>query len=1049
MKKFLTIAILMLSVAAFSQEKTITGIVKDDTGYPAIGVSIVVKGTKNAAMTNLDGEYIIKAAKGAILRFSYVGMETAEIKLGDQQTVNITLKNKDLQLDEVVVVGYGTVKKSDLTGSVSSLKGEELTKIGAVGIDQALAGRVAGLVVTQGSGEAGTGSSIKIRGISSLNGSEPLYIIDGVPIDNTSVGGLGNQDMASSALSPMSLVNPSDIESIEVLKDASATSIYGSRGANGVIMITTKKGKVGKGIIAIDLESGITTVPHFIDELDSNHYTILREEAWKNAGNLTARNQVRLDSANAGLLKTTDWQKSIMHTGSQTNTNLNFSGGTKEMRYLISNSILDIKGIIDGTNYQRITSRVNLDAGISEKLRVGTTINYAHVNNDQSSISTGVNNLRGATSAITRALLAAPTTGLLADDNDEGIELWTPTTALAANKYNNIMTQLIANMYLQYDFTKDLNFKSTFAYQERNTAQRYYQYNILPNNVAEGGRAKTGDTRASTTTFTNTLNYNKKIKEHAINALLGQSMESNVTEGVYVSNYGFANDLLTYYDPGSAAFKDPDKMTYFDTHLASFFGRINYSYKNKFLLTFSGRFDGASKFAENNKWAFFPSGAISYKLSEEKFIKNINSISELKLRLSYGTSGNQAISTYQSLDQYASGLTPFNESTTTIYYQSQLPNPDLTWETTTQLDAGIDVGFFKRKLTATFDYYNKLTDHLLFTGNRIPVQSGQTTFTQNYGSLETKGYEAAINARVITKKDFSWTIKGNFSAGKTKVKDLASNYLFSGWNPGFIPGGTQRLIVGEEIGTFFGYKRAGIAQFYDFVEFQGLTNEQSIAKYNAAPNATYNFVSGYSGGQPEATTRKRPGEQLYEDIDGDGKISAIDRKIIGQAQPDFTFGIDNSFTFGNVDFSFFIDSQQGGKLANVQNIDLLNFKVDQQGLKLASDRWTPENPSTVWPRVDFNNGVNKLFSDRHIEDASFVRLQNITIGYNLDKDLIKKLNISSLRLYVSGSNIYMWTKYTGFTPDVSLMGSSTTNLGHDNAGYPATRYIRMGLNLKL
>lgn len=1049
MKKILTILILMISISVFSQEKTYSGIVKDATGYPAIGVAIVVKGTNNLTVTDIDGKYFIKAIKGATLIFSYIGMETAEIKLGDQQTMNITLKNKDTQLDEVVVVGYGTVKKSDLTGSVSSLKGEELTKMGTVGIDQALAGRVAGLVVTQGSGEAGTGSSIKIRGISSLNGSEPLYIIDGVPIDNTSVGGLGDQDMASSALSPMSLVNPSDIESIEVLKDASATSIYGSRGANGVIMITTKKGKVGKGIIAIDFESGSTTVPNFIDLLDSNQYTILREEAWKNAGNLTPRNQIRLDSANAGLLKTTDWQKSIIHTGSQTNTNLNFSGGSKEMRYLISNNVIDIKGIIDGTNYQRITSRVNLDANVSEKLRVGTTINYARVKNNQSAISTGVNNLRGATSAISRALNAAPTTGLLADDNDEGIQLWTPLTALAANRYNNVMTQLVANMYLQYDFTKALNFKSTFAYQERNTAQRYYQYNVLPNNVAEGGRAKTGDTRVSSTTFANTLNYNKKIKEHAINALLGQSMESNVTEGVFVSNYGFANDLLTYYDPGSAAFKDPDKMTYFDTHLASFFGRINYSYKNKFLLTFSGRFDGASKFAENNKWAFFPSGAISYKLSEEKFIKNINSISELKLRLSYGTSGNQAISTYQSLDQYASGLTPFNESTTTIYYQSQLPNPDLTWETTTQLDAGIDVGFFKRKLTATFDYYNKLTDDLLFTGNRIPVQSGQTTFTQNYGSLETKGYEAAINAHIITKKDFSWTIKGNFSAGKTKVKEMASNNLFSGWNPGYIPGGTQRLIVGEEIGTFFGYKRAGIAQFNDFVEFQGLTNEQSIAKYNAAPNATYNFVSGYSGGQPEATTRKRPGEQLYEDIDGDGKISATDRKIIGQAQPDFTFGIDNSFTFGNVDFSFFIDSQQGGELANVQNIDLLNFKVDQQGLALVSDRWTPENPSTVWPRVDFNNGVNRLFSDRFIEDASFVRLQNITIGYNLDSDLIKKLKISSLRFYISGSNIYMWTKYTGFTPDVSLMGSSTTNLGHDNAGYPATRYIRMGLNIKL
>ncbi|MEP1486815.1 MAG: TonB-dependent receptor [Algibacter sp.] len=1049
MKKILTIFLVILSFQAFSQEKTISGSVKDEAGQPLLGVTVLIKGVAKGTVTDFDGAYTLKAKTGDVFIFSYLGTETKEITIGNQNIINAVLTKTDTSLETVVVVGYGSVKKSDLTGSVSTVKGEDLTRVGAVSLDQALAGRAAGVLVTQNSGEPGSGASIRIRAVSSLNGSEPLYVIDGIPMDNTSSAGLGDQDVESSSLSPMAMINPADIQSIEILKDASSTAIYGSRGANGVILITTKTGEVGKGVITIEQEYGITEVPNYIDLLESNEYTILNREAFTNIGNvLSEENLIRLDSAKAGLLPSTNWQKAIIHIGTTSNTNVGFSGGNKDVRYLISSNVLNAQGIVKDTDFKRAATRVNVNANISEKFKVSTRINYSHITSNQRAISTGVNNLRGATSAIGRALRTSPLTGLLADDDDEGIELWNPLTGLEANRYNNLLTQMIGSMDATYSFTKALSFKTAFSYQNRNTAQRYYQLNILPDNYSAGGRARTGDSRFTRTAVTNTLNFRNKIgRKNNITALLGQSIESSESESIRVSNYGFANDLLTYYDPGSATFNDPDVVTYSETKLASVFGRINLNFNKKYLFTLTGRYDGASKFAANNKWAFFPAAAFAYKLSEENFMKNSNAINELKLRVSYGTSGNQAIRPYQSLDQYASGITPFDETSTTIYYASQLPNADLTWETTTQLDTGLDIGLFKNKFTATFEYYKKTTDDLLFTGNRIPIQSGFQTYTENFGSLETNGFEASFNANIITKDNFSWTLNANVATGKTTVKNMASDNLFSGWDPGFISGGTQRLIIGEEIGTFFGYKRTRIAQFDDFVEFQGLTNQERIDTYNAAPNATYTFVDSHDEGYPVTDLNHRPGEQLFEDVTPDGVITADDRTTIGQAQPDITFGINNSFKIGGLDISVFIDSQLGKEMAAMQNIGLLNFS-GRQALTVTNNRWTPESPSTVWPRLDTNNNANTLFSDRFIEDASFVRLQNVTIGYKFPKELTDKLKVSSLRVYASGTNLHIWTKYTGYSPDVSLRGSATTNLGHDNASYPAGRVIRMGVNLK-
>ncbi|MEQ8556533.1 MAG: TonB-dependent receptor [Cyclobacteriaceae bacterium] len=1034
------------SLEIYLDQTTISGKVLDESGEALPGASVIEQGTDNGTITDGDGNFRLTVADDAVLTVSFVGFQRMEVPVAGKSEFSFRLKEDTEQLEEVVVVGYGAVKKSDLTGSVSSVKAEELTKLGAISFDQGLAGRAPGVVVTSSSGAPGAGASVRIRAVSSLNGSDPLYVIDGIPLETSSSSGLGNQDVESSSLSPLSMINPSDIESVEILKDASSTAIYGSRGANGVVLITTKKGRSGKGKIAIDHEYGVTEIIRFVDVLESNEYYLLNREAFVNAGNtLSSADSLRLDSARMGLIPNSDWQQTIIRPGTQSNTNISFSGGSKDVTYLISGNILNSKGVVDMTDYKRISGRANLDAKVTENLKTGVTLNYTHVTSNSSSINTGVNSLRGATNPLTRATSASPTDGIPANDEENTDELWTPLISLRANSYDNLLTQFVGNIYAEYSFMEGLSFRTALSYQNRNTAQRYYQYNIIPDNVAEGGRARWGDSRDSRATVTNTINFFKTFGLHDFGVVLGQSIEESEAESIRISNYGFANDLLTYYDPGSATFQDPDNTNFSENKLASFFGRINYTLAGKYLFTLTGRYDGSSKFAANNKWAFFPAAAVAYRLSEEPFLKN-TLVSNLKLRLSYGTSGNQAIGPYQSLDQYASGIQPFNEQNYTIYYAAQLPNANLSWETTTQSDLGLDFGLFDEKFSGTIDYYKKTTDNLLFTGNRIPVQSGFSTYTENGGTLETEGFEASLSAYAITRPNFTWTIRGNVSTGKTKVTALKSDNLFSGWNPGFISGGTQRLIIGEEVGAFWGLKEHGIAQFDDFEEFQGLSREEQIAMYHSDPNAIYTFVEGYSGGLPRDASRQRPGEQLYFDTNGDSTITDDDMKVIGYAQPDLILGITNTFEVRGFDFSFYIDGQFGQEIANLANFNLLNF-TGGQALEVVNDRWTPENPSTVWPRLDNSNG-RALMSDRIIEDGSFIRLQNVTLGYNFPDQVLERFGATGLRLYVSATNLLMLTDYLGYSPDVSVRGSNALNLGHDNGAYPLSRLVRLGVSLK-
>lgn len=1050
-KKNLVVLFFMLQCFfVFSQGKQITGVVTDDTGQSLPGVTIMIKGTSQGTVSDVNGKYsILKVTQGSTLIFSFIGMESQEVVVGNSSRIDITLKMSSEQLEEVIAVGYGTMRKSDITGSVASVKSDEIARSGTISVDQALAGKAAGVTVTQASGVPGSGSFIKIRGVSSMQGSDPLYVIDGVPMDNTSLTSIGGGENGGQ-LSPLSTVNPADIESMEILKDASATAIYGSRGANGVVLITTKSGKAGKAKIQINAEYGITAVPEFIDLQDANEYVLTRHEAITNGNGVSTYSTAMLDSARAGLLTGTNWQDAIYKQGKTQNYNLNMSGGTQDIKYMVAANFFDASGIIPKSDFQRISLRANLDAKLKSYIDFGSRLYYAAINSTQAATTTGYNTNQGLNSAINRALRASPLTGLNADDTDNGFQAYSPFTALEGNDYDNFISQFLGNVFIKVQLAKGLSFKSDVSYQIRGTKQRFYQYNMFPGALSKHGWAKTKDATVTLFSNTNTITFNRKFGKHKIGAVLGQSIEMSDSENLSTSNYNFANDLLTYYNLQTALVMDPDKLSYSDNRLMSFFLRANYSYQNKILLTLTGRADGASKFAENNKWGYFPAMALGYRLSEEDFIKDISQISNLKLRLSYGISGSQAVSPYQSLDQLASGQVTIGtggggETLTTTFAPSQLPNADLRWETTAQTNAGLDLGFIDNRFTVSLDYYQKLTDNLLAIGNRIPAQSGFTTYTENFGQMESNGFELGLSAQIIEKEKFRWSMGGTFSTGKTKIKSMASDYVNAGYDGGIVAGGSQRLIIGEEIGAFYGYELAGISQFNDFQEFVGLSEQEQIdLYYSNNPLTVYTPVSTTNGLGSVAT---RPGEQLYVDLDENGVINELDRKVIGYAQPDFVFGISNNLSYKNWELNFNIDGQLGQDVCNISNYGSMNFGSGQQ-LSLVRQRWTPENPSTIYPRLSSVQPTFR-FSDRYIEDASFVRLQNVTISYNLPRIVLKRVRISGAKLFVSGSSLYTLTDYTGYNPDVSLTGNNTKSMGHDNAGYPVSRSFRIGVNLSL
>ncbi|MEO8712650.1 MAG: TonB-dependent receptor [Parafilimonas sp.] len=1007
------------------ENKTITGTVTSQTGEPLSSVSVTVKGTAAGVASNEKGEFTISAPANATLVFTHVGYKLQEIAVKNQTVINIKLEDENNELSQVVVIGYGTVKKSDLTGSVVSIKSDELKAVPVTSFDQALQGRAAGVQVTQLSGKPGAETSIRIRGTTSINASnEPLYVIDGMLV-NSDAGDMSTGITLGPRIGALSAINPNDIESIEILKDASATAIYGSRGANGVVIITTKRGKAGQGTVSFDTYYAQQDIAHEVKVLDASQYGNFVNDAKLNAN----QTPVYVNPKNLGV--GTDWQGELFRTAPMANYQISFSGGDDKTKYAISGGYFDQDGIIINSNFKRYSFRANLDRELSKRLTVGNSITYARVS------SNGVLTNAGTIvpGVVTAALLFNPilpvydstVKGGYTFENDRGTILGNPIAD--AKEYNSVSTnsRFIGNVYARYKITPDLELKTSFGVDAFTDRENSFGPNFLKRTQASMGEASVGSVDGLTWLNENTLTYNKSWRDkHRINAVVGFTTQKFNNESLFAYAFGFPDGRTGYHNIAAAENPQTPVNNESQWTLVSYLGRVNYTLSDKYLFTLTGRIDGSSKFAEGNKYGYFPSGAFAWRVSKEDFMQNIDAISDLKLRVSYGVIGNQAIPPYQSLalvGPYGQGV--FNSSAGSEVYTGMEPlsyvNKNLKWESTKQFDGGIDLGLFKQRITITADYYSKLTYDLLLS-TPIPSTSGFTSTLLNVGNIQNKGVDLSVHS-INTTGVFQWSTSVNFSMNRNKVTNLNTSTDILLLN-------ASLLKTGEPIGTFYGYIFDGIFQ-----------SDEEAAKSPVLVGQEP------TSSNPEAIAKA--GDRKYRDINGDGKIDANDRTILGSAQPKFTWGLNNTLSYKNFDLSFFFQGSQGNKMANFNSFNLLNFTGQNNVLADGGlNRWTPENPENKYPRALSTGSLDVgIFSSAIVEDASYVRLKNVTLSYTLPRKILQRAKIQSIRIYVSGSNLWTLTNYTGYDPEANTYGQSTTLIGVDNGGYPQSKIYQVGATL--
>lgn len=1018
--------LLFQSTTTYAQQsKTVTGTVTSEAGEPLSGVSIIIKGTNTGAISNDKGEFKISIPAGATLVFSHVGYKLQEITVKNQTTLDIKLEDDNNQLSQVVVIGYGTVKKSDLTGSVVSIKSDDLKAVPVTSFDQALQGRAAGVQVTQMSGKPGAETSIRIRGTTSINaGNEPLYVIDGMLV-NSDAGDMSLGVTLGPRIGALSAINPNDIASIEILKDASATAIYGSRGANGVVIITTKRGKAGQGTVTFDSYFAQQDIAHEVNVLNAAQYADFVNDAKLNAN----QTPVYVNPKNLGV--GTDWQGALFRTAPMANYQISFSGGDEKTKYAISGGYFDQDGIIINSNFKRYSFRANLDRDLSKRLTVGNSITYARTS------SNGVLTNAGTIvpGVVTAALLFDPilpiydstVNGGYTFENDRGTILGNPIAD--AKEYNSYTTnsRFIGNVYARYKITPDLELKTSFGIDAFTDKENSFGPNFLKRTQASQGEASVGSVDGLTWLNENTLTYNKSWNDkHRINAVVGFTTQKFNNESLFAYAFGFPDGRTGYHNIAAAQNPQTPVNNESQWSLVSYIGRINYTLEDKYLFTLTGRIDGSSKFAEGNKYGYFPSGAFAWRVSKENFMQNINAVSDLKLRLSYGVIGNQAIPPYQSLalvGPYGQGV--FNSSAGSEVYTGMEPlsyvNKNLKWESTKQFDAGIDIGFFRQRVTITADYYAKLTYNLLLS-TPIPTTTGFGSTLLNVGNITNKGVDLDIHT-INTTGALQWSSSINFSMNRNKVTNLNTE-------TDILLLGASLLRTGQPIGTFYGYEFEGIFQ-----------SDEEAAK---SP-----VLIGQEPSSPNPESVAKAGDRQYKDINGDGKIDANDRTILGSAQPKFTWGFNNTLSYKNFDLSFFFQGSQGNKMANFNSFSLLNFTGQNNVLADAAlNRWAPDNPENKYPRALSSGSLDVgIFSSAIVEDASYLRLKNVTLSYSLPHKILQKAKIQSVRIYVSASNIWTLTDYTGYDPEANTYGQSTTLIGIDNGGYPQSKIYQVGATL--
>jgi len=1030
-------------VMAQNQGTVVKGVVTDEKGITIPGATVTVKGMQKATVTDVNGNYSIQVpAQGKILVFSFIGMETKEIIIGGKPIVNASLTSTSTALSDVVVIGYGQQKRGDVNGAISSVTAKDIANIPQVSVDQMLEGKASGVTIQQNAGGPGSNTSVHIRGIGSLSGTnEPLYVIDGIAIsgDANNISTTGKSvaiapNNGENGVSPLTSLNPADIESIDILKDASATAIYGSRGSNGVIIITTKRGKNGAGKISYSGFYGTQNQGKELKMMDLQQYATLENQLADIIGNPR-----RGEFANPDLLGPgTNWQDAIFQAAPIQSHQLSFSGANNGTDYYISGGYLKQDGTVIGNNFDRYTFRANVNSQVKPWMSIG-----ANVSGSRSNQNTSLSNNTGI---IYTALLSAPDQAVYnADGSFAG-----PAAGQVGAQINPVAQALLvtntlgqdnynASVYSDLKFTKDLTLHSEFDADINSSVAKYFNpaYNYDPLHDVPTATLQEYRTNSTYWDWKEYLTYHHVFaQKHDLTVLGAYELVNSVynANAANISNFVAGNSLQSL-NLGSASTAGVGEYVGNNDILESEFARAIYTYDSKYSVTATMRADRSSKFAQGHQTGYFPSAAVSWRLSDEAFMSDIKKVADnLKIRVGYGQTGNQNVPSYL----YGAVLNAVPTGAGTGFAVANIANPNLQWETAIQEDIGLDFGLFNDRITGAFDFFNKTSKNFLFQATLpafllggVADYSGAAAINPpeiNGGGVQNRGFEFSINSKNITGKDFSWSTSLNFSHYTNKVTALAPGtpYITGQITTSFLTLPVTRTVVGGPIGEFYGYKVAGIFK----------TDEQ-------LRNAPIQF------GQPVTSSSGGTwlGDVQYVDENHDGKIDASDQVPLGNPNPTFTYGISNTFNYKSFDLTIFLNGSYGAKILNALDYQIANLGSEYQNqLASVANFWSPSNPNSNIPRPAAGANSNLNMSDRFIESGSYLRIQNVTLGYNLPSRWASYLKMSRLRVYATGQNLYVFTPYKGLDPEVGAANQDVFLTGVDQGRYPSPRTISFGIN---
>ncbi|MFP4448596.1 MAG: TonB-dependent receptor [Bacteroidales bacterium] len=956
------------------QDRKVSGTVVNEEGVPLPGVNITIKGTNKGVTTDADGKFTIEIEdESVVLVFSFVGYQEKELSVEENEKINVTLESKLEKLDEVVVIGYGSSSRKLLSSSVTSVNSAQIEDAVASGIQEAIQGKSSGVQINRNSGTPGASISMNIRGKSSISaGTQPLYVVDGVPITS---GDYSQISMEGQGIDAIGDLDPNDIESISILKDASASAIYGARAGNGVVLIETKSGKEGKTTISFNSYYGIQEVNNKLDMMNADE--------WKNYVETFDPDFVEDLDPDVN----TNWQENVFRLAPVANSELSMRGGNAKTTYYLSGRYFKETGVVLGSDYDKMSGRLNLDHQITDWFKIGARVSNAYTDNDRIRGDQSINGV------IPNAISKPPVYRVkdeLGNYLQEGF--WDNPVAIGNEVLNNASSfRNISNIFGEVDITENLSFKNQWGVDIYNLDERRFEPSIVKSASEENGVASDASTKVEKYTQQSTFSYMKTIGEHNLDVLLGYSFEKINEKWNSMSAIDFPSDELQYIT--SAGKVESSSSNAFEEGLQSFFGRFKYNYDNKYLFSFSLRRDGSSRFGENNKYATLPAASLAWRMGEEDFMSNLNSIDEFKVKLSYGLTGNDKIGAFRYLNLYSSG---YNYNSKAGIIPTQMPNPDLKWETTHNYNFGIDLAMFEEKIMFSTDvYYNKTTDLLL---NRpLPGSSGFTSVSSNVGALENKGLEISINTTNFD-SDFKWTSDFNLSFNRNKILELYNDQPITE-----VGRGNNAAIVGEPISVFFMHESLGV----------------------------------------DPST----GELILNDVNEDGKITEEDRKVVGNPNPDFTGGLTNSFNYRNFDMKIFLEFAYGNDIFNGtrQYAESMKFGTSDNQLATIKDRWKQPGDETYIPKHNGENNLSPL-SSHYIEDGSYLRIRQVSLGYNLAESFLEKY-VNSARIYFKVENLMTFTPYSGMDPEVNYSGVGTLRAGTDFFTYPQVRTYILGLSL--